>query len=260
MESNTALIRAASGLEKLMLGRQGIIIKDSNVAQISAAIYYQSQVLGRLMENEKFQDAFKNTVYFQIEKDFGEYVDALARVKPKSLHHVYEWKRVGQKDSRLFKISRLNSDGLSLRLSYEFIPSQAVVPSKIGKRRHVFANKASVMEEGKPLVISPRYAERLVFESDGVVTFMPKGKSVTVRRPGGTASTNQFALAYGRFFSGNLVSDSIKRSGFQNLFSSSLVRAMKLPADIKRVKYSFSPNKLIMEANASTTAAFGVIA
>ncbi len=35
--------------------------------------------------------------------DFGNYIDALARSKPKSLHHVYEWQRAGNKTARLFK-------------------------------------------------------------------------------------------------------------------------------------------------------------
>jgi hypothetical protein len=32
---------------------------------------------------------------------------------------------------------------------------------------------------------------------------------------------------------------------------------MKLPSDIKRVKYSFAPNRLITQAEASTSLAFG---
>ena len=47
----------------------------------------------------------------------------------------------------------------------------------------------------KPLVIRPKNAERLVFEIDGETVFMPKGKSVTVRRPG--ASTSPLSLKIG---------------------------------------------------------------
>ena len=42
-----------------------------------------------------------------------------------------------------------------------------MVPASSGRRRHMFANKAEVMEAGKPLVIRPKNAERLVFEIDG---------------------------------------------------------------------------------------------
>ncbi len=68
------------------------------------------------------------------------------------------------------------------------------------------------------------------------------GKSVTVRRPGGSASTNQFTLAHSRFFSGRLVNESIKKSGFQKVFNSRITKALGVPSNIKKVQYSFSPS------------------
>jgi hypothetical protein len=49
---------------------------------------------------------------------------------------------------------------------------------------------------------------------------------------------------------------SIKKSGFQRLFNSSLSKALGVPAQIKTVKYSFSPNQLANEAEAATSSAF----
>jgi len=132
-----------------------------------------------------------------------------------------------------------------------------MVPAATGRRRHMFANKASIMEEGKPLVIRPKNSERLVFEIDGETVFMPKGKSVTVRRPGGSAATNQFTLAHSRFFSGRLVNESIKRSGFQKIFNSSVTKALSVPSNIKKVQYSFSPNLIRSQADAALAASFG---
>jgi hypothetical protein len=108
-----------------------------------------------------------------------------------------------------------------------------------------------------PLVIRPKSAERLVFETNTGVVFMPKGASVTVTRPGGGKATGRFQIAYAQFFTGNLVNLSIKRSGFQQLFNSSLTKAMKLPAGIKKVRYSFNPNTLNMQAEAAIASAFG---
>jgi hypothetical protein len=113
------------------------------------------------------------------------------------------------------------------------------------------------MEQGLPLVIRPKNAERLVFESNGETVFMPKGASVTVKRPGGSAATNQFGLAYSRFFSGQLVNSSIKNSGFQRIFNSGLTKAMKLPVNIKKVQYKFSPNTVRSQADAALAIAFG---
>lgn len=113
------------------------------------------------------------------------------------------------------------------------------------------------MEAGNPLKISPRYAERLVFESDGITVFMPKGKSVIVKRPGGYGVKNQFMLVHSRFFTGNLVNASIKKSGFQKLFNAGMAKALNLPTGIKKVQYKFSPNVIRNQADSALSAAFG---
>ena len=72
-------------------------MKESLVAQISAYVYYNVQVISKLTSNAAFKNKFKEVIFNQIEKEFGEYVDSQARVKPKSLHHVYEWNQTGDK-------------------------------------------------------------------------------------------------------------------------------------------------------------------
>ena len=252
------LVQAASGLERLMAGNSNKTLKDSTVAQISAYMYYNAQVIAKLTTNKQFQSKFSSVIFDQINKDFGEYIDALARSKPKSLHHVYEWKKVGNRSARLFELKFLSQEGLSFKLGYSFKPSKSFVPSqKESKRRHVFIEKARIMEAGTPLVISPKYSQRLVFQSDGETIFMPKGKSVTVRRPGGKAATNQFSLAHGRFFSSNLVGLSIRKSGFQKIFNAGIAKALRVPTNIKRVQFSFSPNVIRSEADSALSSAFG---
>ena len=162
-------------------------------------------------------------------------------------------------EARLLKLNKLDTDGLSFRDGYEFKLSKTAVPikNKKQKKKYIFATKASIMEAGVPLVIRPRGSERLVFELEGIPIFMPKGASVTVRRPGGAASTHQFSLSYGRFFGGQLVNSSIKASGFQNIFNSKIAKALKLPTEIKKVQYSFTPGKIRLEADSALTSAFG---
>ena len=251
------LIQAASGLERMMHANQKGVLKDSTVAQISAYVYYEAAVISKLTTNKRFQNAFSKLMFDQINLDFGNYIDALARSKPKSLHHVYEWKKTGNKSARLFKLNKTEQVGLSFGVNYEFLLSKSMVPASSGRRRHVFANKASIMEQGKPLVIRPKNAERLVFQIDEETIFMPKGASVTVKRPGGSAARNQFTLAHSRFFSGNLVNDSIKRSGFQKLFNSSITKALRVPSNIKKVQYSFSANTIRSQADSALTLSFG---
>ena len=187
------LMQASSGLERLMAGNQNGVLKDSTVAQISAYLYYNANVISKLTKNKQFQSVFSETIFNQIQKDFGEYIDAKARTSPRSLHHVYEWKKVGNKGARLFELSLMSQDGLSFKIGTSFKPSRSLVPLSGGtKRRHVFMNKASVMEAGMPLKISPKNATRLVFESDGETVFMPKGASVVVKRPGGPGKESIF--------------------------------------------------------------------
>jgi hypothetical protein len=238
------------------------VLKDSNVAQISAFLYYQANVAARMSSNKAFQRLFKTTIFNQIDKDFGLFIDSQARIKPKSLHHVYEWNKAGQSTSRLYKLNKLDSTGLSFKINYELKLSKTSVPTKNRKQksRYIFANKAAVMEKGMPIVIRPKSAERLVFEIDGQVVFMPKGQSVTVKSPGGRASTNQFDLAYSRYFSGPLVSNSIKASGFQNIFGSQFEKAMKVPSSISKVRYSFSPGTIRLQAESALTEQFGGVA
>ena len=259
MDSSVALLQTASGLERLMAGSIPGVIKDSTVAQISAFLYYEAAVLSKLTENAEFKNLFKKTIFNQIEKDFGQYVDAQARTKPKSLHHVYEWNKTGNPAARLFDLHLIDTGGLSFTIAHNFKLSKSSVPSsnKNQKKRYIFANKASVMEEGMPLVIRPRSAERLVFEMDGATVFMPKGSSVTVKRPGGKAATNQFSLTYGRFFGGQLVNYSIKSSGFQRIFNAKIAKALDVPINIKKVQYSFSAGKIRMQADAALSSSFG---
>lgn len=257
MDNSTALVTAASGLERLMAGDKNTVLRDSTVAQISAYVYYNAQVVAKLTQNRAFQSKFTKTLFDQIQKDFGAYIDSQARVRPKALHHVYEWKRAGQPNARLFKLKVVSQEGITFKLGYELLDSKTLVPTDKGVHRHVFKNKAMIMEEGMPVIIRPRFSERLVFEVPGGTVFLPKGRTVTVSRPGGKAATNQFKLAYGKFFSGNLVNNSIKNSGFQKLFGGAMGKALKVPAGIKRVQYKFTPNTLKLQADFALHQAFG---
>ncbi len=239
-----------------MSPQKGEVLKQSIVAQISAYVYYNAQVINKLSSNIAFKNKFREVIFNQIDKDFGEFIDSQARVKPRSLHHVYEWRQTGDSSARLFKLNKFNQDGLGFSISYEFMPSKTFASTE-GNRRHVFINKASVMEAGMPLKIAPRHSKRLVFETNGYTVFMPEGASVTVKRPGGVGVKNSFMMTYSRFFKSNLVNISIRNSGFQQLFNSSMTRALKLPSEIKTVKYSFNPNTLSIQADAALSAAFG---
>ena len=124
MDNSALLVQASSGLERMMYANQNGPLKDSTVAQISAYVYYEAAVISKLTTNARFKAAFTKIMFDQIDTDFGNYIDALARSKPKSLHHVYEWKKAGNKTSRLFKLNRISEDGLSFKINYSLLPSK----------------------------------------------------------------------------------------------------------------------------------------
>jgi hypothetical protein len=258
LESSVALLQASSGLERLMVHNKNRgILKDSNVVQISAMLYYKASVISKLETNKSFINKFHNMVFESLRDDFGNYVDAKARTKPKSLHHVYEWDKAGMPSARLFQLRRIDSDTLSFKLDYFFIPSRTFSSNKTSKKKYKFPDKASIMESGTPVTISPRSSKRLVFEINDQLVFMPEGQSVIVKNPGGKAAKNQFTLAYSHFFSGPLAGQSIRKSGFHRLFGSAMQRALDTPSSIKTVQYSFSPNSIRSQADAALSQAFG---
>lgn len=260
MANDGMLMQAASGLEKLMVGsRTSGPVKDSSVAQISAFLYYQANVLSKLRTNEAFHNLFKTTIFNQINKDFGLFIDAKARSNPRSLHHVYEWNKVGNPSARLFMVYKTDTSGLSFNVRYKFLDSKSFVPTKNikSKNKYRFAKKAEVMESGMPVVVYPKSAQRLVFTIDGIAVFMPKGEPVRIKSPGGKAASHKFQLAYAQFFSGQLVNDAIKKSNFQQIFNSKMMNALSVPVSIKRVRYSFAPNAIRTEADTALTRAFG---
>jgi hypothetical protein len=186
-------------------------------------------------------------------------MDAKARSNPRSLHHVYEWNKVGNPNARLFAIYKADTTGLSFNVRYRFLDSKSFVPTKNNKskNKYRFVKKAEVMESGMPVVVYPKSSQRLVFTIDGIAVFMPKGEPVRIKSPGGKAASHKFQLSYAQFFSGQLVSDAIKKSGFQQIFNSKMMNALSVPVSIKRVKYSFAPNTIRREADMALTRAFG---
>lgn len=239
-----------------MTGSKLSHISDSTVAQISAILYYKANVIAQLDSNQSFKDNFKKIVFTQIEKDFSAYIDAQARSKPKSLHHVYEWKKVGNANARLFKLNQIPSNKMSFKIGFEFLDSKTAVPNRY-KRKYIFKEKAKIMEYGNPIIISPKNANRIVFEGKSGTVFMPIGKSVTVLRPGGNQVRTSFVTHYKHWFSGQLINESIKRSGFFQAFQGKLKNALSVPSGLRQVKYSFSPNAVKSIASASFTKEFG---
>lgn len=156
-------------------------------SKLAATAKFQMEILNRLHNEEKKRIQIAGLKYLM--NYFEAYVDNAARLKPYSLHHVYEPERVGDSNARLFEatISQTGKPTLVYRFKESKIP---------GKSGHIFRNKAFIMEEGIPVTITPKKSKRLVFEIDGDIYSSSK---VFVANPGGTAVQGSFVKLFNHF-------------------------------------------------------------
>lgn len=124
-----------------------------------------------------------------------QYIDSSARSNPAMLHHIYEWDQVGKAQGRLYDINfTISNLGLSFKSGFRqstSIKKGSKVP---------FAEKARIMEEGRPVVIRPKESPVLVFKGDNdELVFTPN--PVLVTEPGGAATTGGFEKIFDEIFS-----------------------------------------------------------
>ena len=150
----------------------------------------------------------------------SEFIDANARVSPKTLHHVYEWTKVGSPNARLFDIKFVvNSAGLSFSSSFK--QSQTI---KQGSNVPFF-EKATIMEKGTAVTIEPRQAQALMFDVNGE-TIYTKGQ-VVVENPGGNTK-GQFENVFDLFFNKYFTQSFLRSSGLYGYFNNPKVYKINL--------------------------------
>jgi len=154
-----------------------------------------------------------NRLRSELSEAFGMYVDAKARSRPKSFHHVYEWGMVGQPSGRLFQVTGQNHGSASFTLGYKLLPSSVPVSALPGGD-HVFRMKAEIMENQVTVVIRPVNARMLVFDVGGRTIFTPG--PVTVTTPGGRAVANSMSNAFSGYFNSAAIN---KNPVYQNVIN-----------------------------------------
>jgi hypothetical protein len=148
-----------------------------------------------------------------VQQKLGEFVDAMARMEPRRLQHVYEFGMNGSEGARLFDISYTTS-GKGLTISSDFRQSTIA-----GRSGDIFYNKAYIMENGIPVTIKPK-KKVLAFEDNGETVFTQK--PVTVNNPGGTEAKNGY--------------EQTVRSFFENYFSQSFLHTTGLDKDLSEAR------------------------
>jgi hypothetical protein len=139
--------------------------------------------------------------------EFGQYADRAARENGQSLHHVYEWGRIGKVNGRLFRVVSVGA-GTRKTLYYEFLQSRKYVrlnprgPADIDKRqeRHVFRHKAWVLENVASVWIAPTQARFLAWfdESSGKMVYSWDAVEVNI----GKHTVGKFAKLWNQYWLG----------------------------------------------------------
>lgn len=168
---------------------------------------------------------FLNNLGPEITELASQFIDSNARLDYQSLHHIYEWSRVGDPSARLFDINFTVSN-LGLSFTSNFKQSQSV---KDGSRVP-FYNKASIMEAGTPVTIAPVSGETLRFEVGGEVVYTKK--PVVVQNPGGSTE-GQFANVWDMFFGKYFTQAFLRSSGLARYFENPQVYKKNLSAGKK---------------------------
>jgi hypothetical protein len=120
------------------------------------------------------------------------YVDVSAKGNPRALHHVYEWYQTGSPSARLFDLDYTVSN-LGLSITSTFKQSRTLKEDS----NEPFYNKASIMERGVPITITPKRSSVLVFKQGGNTIFTKN--PITVRNPGGDEVQGSFEKTVDEF-------------------------------------------------------------
>jgi hypothetical protein len=179
--------------------------------------------LGFLDGVNKGKSKFFNNIGSLASESLKTFIDTSSKVNPTILQHVYEWYRVGSPEARLYDISyKSTNSGVSFFSTF----SQS---STIKDGSNVpFYNKARIMENGIPVVISPTASGVLVFEDNGETVFTKK--DIVVTNPGGPAALGGFEKTFDLFFTKYFSQAFIRSSGIKDYLENPVVYKANIKA------------------------------
>lgn len=174
----------------------------------------------KFIDSKVYQDSKIRQVGKRLKKDFLTDAIAANLAGYKSIAHAFEW---GPQDNSgvatgggsgvpLFKVKFVGSNTKYV-MSYDFLPSNEPVPlpspEKFGfdpsrldyLNRHVFRMKATVMESGAMVTISPKNRSKLFIPTTSSPTGFVFSRGPVTINPGGSQATGGFANFWNSWFS-----------------------------------------------------------
>jgi hypothetical protein len=166
----------------------------------------------KYLTTAEFSDAVCRAAFVLVTKKFMPAVDKFSGMNPKAMHHIYEWKKVGSPEARLFVMSRAKiANGLYLiqsTFTQSKVPSpvdpELLIPGKTGKyisSRNIFKNKAEVMEKG--IAINYEAKKFQPFVGINGMQFIRPGQRVYIQNPGGKYTKGSFERFMTAWYSKN---------------------------------------------------------
>lgn len=163
---------------------------DSVIKMLRNSVEYSQAFTAELNKNKSILNQKLGTGSIEA---FYDYLDGLARSHPGMLHHVYEWGQVGDPFGRLYDLS-LSVNNTSAVIGVEFLESRVSSPTS----SEPFYDKATIMEEGRTIVINEVEAKALFFEIDGEEFF--RSGPIVISNPGGESVRGSFVNAFNEFY------------------------------------------------------------
>lgn len=191
-----------------------MLYANMNAKRLNRVLYNASRYSYGFIEGiKKREPKFNEELADYTIQVLGKYIDAQARANPQSLHHVYEWDRVGVESARLFRINaRVSFD--SIHLEGKFLQSKSD-----NGNGYVFRDKARIMENEISVTITPNNSSFLAFEDEGELVFTTN--SVYIEHPGGDEVAGSFGKTVEEFFD----------SYFTNAFMEPLLKDLSTPEE-----------------------------
>lgn len=175
-------------------------IDQTSLKNLNNEISMKVEAINQLTKNSVLDDIAR-AAFVILSERFIKATDSYSAAFPKRMHHVYEWKQVGNPKARLFVLERLAVLNGNLTISSKFllsktpvpVPAELTIPGKRGKyvsTRSIFAQKAEVMESG--VAVSFQAKRTLAFLGTQGIQFIRAGKIVNIANPGGASVKNSF--------------------------------------------------------------------
>lgn len=167
------------------------------------------------LSSPKILEELANAVFTISANAFVKAMGIEAKGNSKAYHHIYEWNKLGSASGRLFFLYRESNANGSLVIKPGFIKSKTAVPispellspGKTGKfvaSRHIFRDKASVMESGRPIIY--RASKAIPMADNGQIRFIAAGTIIKNYNPGGKQVKGSFEKFYNYWFTSKVSS------------------------------------------------------